>query len=391
MVRDRSVSLDPQRFAAVSSVALWSLIAIVITGASVRLTGSGLGCSDWPTCEPGELVPATEFHAWVEFGNRMITGLVALAVIAAVSGSLLRVPRRRDLVWWSAALVAGVLAQVLLGAVTVLSHLSPPIVMAHFLLSAVLVAAATVLAARARVPDRVVGKTAGAASDQVASRAAGVSQKLRQLRAGCAVMVAALLVALFTGTIVTATGPHGGDEDVERLGFSLGNVARIHGITVVVSLGLLLALVVWVARQVVATRAAVEQADGSGNGSANGAADTAGGTGASSASQDQQALLDRLLQVLRRAEILLVVLAVQGVIGYVQYFNQLPVLLVGLHVTGATLAVVALTRLVLAAITSPPKQPPAAQPPSEQSQPLSESAAGASWQAAQMGAESSHA
>ena len=333
----RFAAITPQRFTAVSSAALWLLIAIVITGASVRLTGSGLGCSDWPACEPGELVPATEFHAWVEFGNRLVTGLVALVVIAAVSGSLLRVPRRRDLVWWSVALVVGVLAQVILGAVTVLSHLSPPIVMAHFLLSSLLVAAATNLAWRARQPDARparlaeadgMGSVGSPPQDAQQPGSAQQDKRLVLMRSSCWVISVVLAVALFTGTLVTATGPHGGDEDVERLNLVLGDVARVHGITVVVSLALLVWLLVWLARQAHAHTSlpATEPA-----------------------SQPTRTSLPHLAQVLKRAEILLVVLAVQGVIGYVQYFNQLPVLLVGLHVTGATLAVVALVRLVLTA------------------------------------------
>ncbi len=330
-MRFKFTRLEPQRFAVVTSLALWSLIAIVITGASVRLTGSGLGCSDWPACEPGELVPAADFHAWIEFGNRLVTGFVALAVIAAVSGSLLRVPRRADLVWWSAALVTGVLAQVILGGITVLTHLSPPIVMGHFLLSSVLVAAATVLASRARVPDgdlaaaRQARQQAGRAGlDRSASRSSA-SQTITRVRAGCWALAVLVSVALFTGTLVTATGPHGGDEDVERLGLALGDVARVHGITVIVTLALLLSLVAWLARRVAAVAATDSPSD---------------------SPADSPGLRAQLLAVLRRLEILLVVLAVQGVVGYVQYFNQLPVLLVGIHVAGATLAVVALTRLI---------------------------------------------
>ncbi len=324
-MRVRFPLLEPQRFAILTSLALWSLIAIVITGASVRLTGSGLGCSDWPTCEPGELVPAAEFHAWIEFGNRLVTGLVALAVIAAVTGSLLRVPRRTDLVWWSAALVAGVLAQVILGGVTVLTHLSPPIVMAHFLLSAVLVAAATVLARRARViddellPAQATLSVAEPASGRDQTVSGGLtSRTVIRVRTGCWLLTVLVATALFTGTLLTASGPHGGDEDVQRLDLVLGDVARIHAITVIVTLALLLVLLVWLARRV-------------------------------AGSADSTTFRTELLSVLRRLEILLVVLAVQGVVGYVQYFNQLPVLLVGIHVAGATLAVVALTRLVMTA------------------------------------------
>ena len=104
--------LSPDTYRRICAVALGLLAAIVVTGAAVRLTGSGLGCSDWPTCEQDRFVPEAEFHGWVEFGNRLITGLVSGAVALAVLGSLARTPRRTDLVAWSWGLVAGVAAQV---------------------------------------------------------------------------------------------------------------------------------------------------------------------------------------------------------------------------------------------------------------------------------------
>ena len=118
-------------------IALGLLAAIVVTGAAVRLTGSGLGCSDWPTCEQDRFVPEAEFHGWVEFGNRLVTGLVSGAVALSVLGSLARTPRRTDLVAWSWGLVAGVAAQILLGGIVVLSHLNPWLVLGHFALSMV--------------------------------------------------------------------------------------------------------------------------------------------------------------------------------------------------------------------------------------------------------------
>ena len=120
--------------------------------AAVRLTGSGLGCSDWPYCEAGQLIPEADFHAWVEFGNRIITGLVSIAVVLAVSGSTLRRPLVTKLTRWSLGLIVGVAAQLALGAITVIAHLSPPVVMGHFLLSMVLIWNAVVLEDLAR-PD----------------------------------------------------------------------------------------------------------------------------------------------------------------------------------------------------------------------------------------------
>ena len=296
-----SRGLPPGRFATLCRWALWALVAIVITGASVRLTGSGLGCSDWPTCEPGEFVPAADFHGWVEFGNRLVTGLVSVAVAVAVLGSLVRRPRRRNLIWWSLSLVAGVAVQVVLGAITVLTHLSPPIVMSHFLASQVLVACATVLLWKA-------------ARDHSQTEFP-ISRAVR----GLVWVIAALTaVAMWTGTVVTGAGPHGGDENAERLQLALPDAARIHGITVVVlvvsALSLILVLRRW-------TKPA----------------------------NDKPA--NDMFPMLRRARTVVGVMFVQAAIGYLQYFNELPALLVGLHVTGATLLTIAVTRLVLQALS----------------------------------------
>ena len=141
--------LSPRAYQRITLLALLALTFIIVTGAAVRLTGSGLGCSDWPTCESNRLIAPAEYHAMVEFINRTITGLVSVIVIVAVLGSLVRQPRRRDLTWWSLGLVAGVVAQIVLGGLTVLFELRPPFVIAHFVVSMVLVWNAFVLYQRA--------------------------------------------------------------------------------------------------------------------------------------------------------------------------------------------------------------------------------------------------
>lgn len=269
---------------------MWSLVAIIVTGASVRLTGSGLGCSDWPNCEPGQLVPESDVHGWVEFGNRLITGLVSLAVVLAVSLSLRRSPRDRSLTMWSLGLVAGVAGQIALGAVTVLTHLSPPIVMAHFLLSIVLVWNAVVLHHLAAPEENTV-------SDHT------VPGSLVRM---CWAVAGVATVVIVTGTMVTAAGPHGGDEDVERLDIALPDAARIHGICVVI----LIVSTLWLWRRV--------------------------------RRDEVSALRDQL-------GLLLSVMGLQAVIGYVQYFSELPVVLVGMHIAGATALWIAVVRLVLVA------------------------------------------
>jgi heme a synthase len=276
----RRFELSPEAYRRITLVALLALVVIVVTGAAVRLTGSGLGCPDWPTCDGDRLV--SEFKDTpeiIEFVNRTITGLVSLAVAAAVLGSHWRRPYRRDLALLSWGLVAGVVAQVVLGGVTVLLELTPPIVMAHFLLSMVLVADAVVLHHRAGEPDGQRRRLA------VAPSVAAVGT----------VAVALTAVVVFVGTMVTGTGPHGGDPDVERLPFAIREVARVHGT-------LALALAVAVAVLVVQTR---------------------------------------------RGRWVVAAIVAQIAIGYIQYFNGVPEVLVGLHVFGATLVWIAVLELFL--------------------------------------------
>ena len=128
-------TVTPSQYRRITFAALLLLAFIVVTGAAVRLTDSGLGCSDWPTCENDKIVAPLEYNAMIEFVNRTITGLVSIAVILAVLGSLRRTPRRRDLTWWSFGLVAGVIAQIILGGLLVRSELAKPFLMGHFLLS----------------------------------------------------------------------------------------------------------------------------------------------------------------------------------------------------------------------------------------------------------------
>lgn len=268
-----------------------ALGVIVVTGAAVRLTGSGLGCSTWPNCEPGSLVPRGETgpHGLIEFVNRLFTGVVSVAVILAVLGSLFRTPRRRDLTWWSLSLVGGVLAQIVLGGLTVLFELAPPFVMGHFLVSAVLVGCATVLHHRACQPD-------GGERRPVAT------PEIRLLSRG---LLAAASIVLITGTAVTGSGPHGGDAEVRRLDFFLPDVVRVHSLAV----WLLVAGTVWA---LVLVRRG----------------------GASP-------VVERALRTLVAVEV------AQGVVGYAQFFTGVPEPLVALHVLGSMLVWIAAITVVL--------------------------------------------
>ena len=296
--------LSPAAYRRVTMVALAALAFIVVTGGAVRLTGSGLGCPDWPTCAEERVVAPLEYHAMVEFVNRSITGLVSVMVMVAVLGALVRVPRRWDLTWLSLGLVGGVIGQIVLGGLTVLFDLAPPFVMAHFLLSMILIWNAVWLHHRAGVPDAEV-----VSGDAVPARQAPTVDR-DQARMTRLLTVAAVVV-LFMGTLVTSSGPHGGDERAQRLPFALHSVTRLHGVAVMLFLGMTLA-VLWSL-----LRARVAPA------------------------------------VLRRAEVLLAVLVAQAAVGYAQYFTRLPPLLVGIHIAGATAVWIAVLRLDLASVAVP--------------------------------------
>ena len=284
--------ISPSAYRRVTLLALVALCAIIVTGGAVRLTGSGLGCSDWPGCEQERFVAPLELHPMVEFVNRLITGVVSAAIALAVLGSLRREPRRRDLTMLSLGLVAGVLGQIVLGAFTVKYELAPPFVMGHFLLSLVLVTNAVVLHERAGDVAPVV-------------RVAPTTRRLSFL------LLPALAVAVVAGTVVTGTGPHGGDEEARRFGFDIESVTRVHSVAVIAFVLLLLVVL-----------------------------GRAGREGAPPAFQD-------------RARQLLVVSCAQATIGWVQWFAGVPALLVGLHILGATLVWAAACRLVVLVASAP--------------------------------------
>ena len=277
--------------ATVSRVALANAVAnglIVVTGGAVRLTGSGLGCPTWPRCTTKSFVATPELagHGAIEFGNRLLTfalTAVAVATVVAVWRST-----RRDVRPFALLTLLGIPAQALLGGVTVLTGLNPWTVAAHFLLSMVLVALATVLWLRSREP--------------------GVGQPLTRrplvlLVAGIAAVTAAVLVI---GTVVTGSGPHSGDPKAGRTGFDPELVSQLHADVVFLLLGLTLALLVALA-----------------------ATDAPG-------------------RLRRAARDLLVVQLAQGLVGFVQYFSDLPFELVLLHMAGAVLITAFTARLVWA-------------------------------------------
>lgn len=288
--------ISPARYQRFTLAALVLLAIIIVTGAAVRLTGSGLGCNDWPNCEPGKFVAAANGHQAIEQVNRLFTGLMAVAIMAALAGSLVREPRRKDLTRLSLSLVGGFLLQAVVGGIVVKSHLHPLAVMWHFLLSALVLVAALVLHQRAGEP---ASRTYQLTVDPRVNRL---------VRAAAAVGIAAVV----SGTVVTGTGPHSGayrDDPVRRFSFSLISVARVHSLLVLILIGLLL----WLFRSIRRTA-------------------------------DWAVIEDRL-------SLTLLAVFMQGGIGYFQYFTKLPVALVSAHIVGATAVIITLTRLVLATRT----------------------------------------
>ena len=288
--------VTPERYRGITLVALIVQVFIVVSGAAVRLTGSGLGCSDWPNCQEDQLVAPLEYHALVEFVNRLITFLVVATVAMAVISAYRRLPRRHDLVLLSWGLVVGVVAQILLGGLSVIFELWPPFVMGHLLLSMALVANAVVLHERASRPDDAV--------------LTPPPDGLRRLRVALMALTGAVLCA---GTVVTGSGPHGGDPEVDRLPLLVREVTQVHGV-----LAMCLLLV-------------------------------AGATAVTAWNRPG---------IPRRVEWLLGALVVQIAIGYIQYFTGVPELLVALHVLGATVVWLSACRLALGLTTVTPGDAP---------------------------------
>jgi cytochrome c oxidase assembly protein subunit 15 len=257
-------------------------MAIVVTGGAVRITGSGLGCPTWPECTPGSYTPVPnqaegQVHAWIEFGNRLLTfvlllgALIALVIAIRVSKHAVTKNRIRLL---AALQLIGILGQGVLGGITVLTDLHPIPVASHFLLSVLLIAGAISLR------YEMVGI--------VRQKADGIVATLMP------VLIWLTLFVIVAGTIVTGSGPHAGDENAKRFGFSPRVVSWLHADLVIALV--VLTLILWLITRV-----------------------------------SQNTVIHRYLSIF-----LLISLS-QGLIGYVQYFTGLPEILVAAHLLGATL------------------------------------------------------
>lgn len=279
-------------------------VILVVTGGIVRLTGSGLGCPTWPKCTPESFIPVAGqdegFHKYIEFGNRTLTPfLVTVAAIAVVVAVWRLAPDRPQLKRLSGLPLVGVAIQAVVGGVTVLARLNPITVSLHFLASMVLVALSAYLLFRAEEGDGRPHRLLPREVQWVAWAVASLSA-----------------VILVLGTIVTGTGPHSGDARVHRYPFEPRSVSWLHADTVMLFLGLVVA--VWLAARVAHHTAAVPRS------------------------------------VAGSWLVLLWVSLGQGLIGAVQYLTALPEVLVAAHMLGASLLVIAVVHAMLALRTRAP-------------------------------------
>ena len=250
----------------------------VATGAAVRLSDSGLGCPDWPTCSQHHLTPALKFHPVVEFGNRVVVFVLVVACAATVVGALMRRPLRWDLGWLAGGLIVGVIGEAVLGAFVVYSKLNPYVVATHFMVGMALLAVAVVLTLRA-------GHGPGRGVAAVSSGSLWLGR----------VLVGLVAVVLAAGAATTGTGPHAGGKGAKRIPLGLEDMTRIHAEIVLGTLAVLLVLL-WMLWR----------------------------TNAPASAQDA-------------GRILVTVMVAQGIVGYTQFFTHLPAVLVGIHVFGATM------------------------------------------------------
>jgi cytochrome c oxidase assembly protein subunit 15 len=268
-----------------------SVIVIVLSGAAVRLTGSGLGCPDWPTCFRHQLTGSLGYHSLIEYANRAVTGLLIVLTILCFLAAWLRTPRRRDLLILSGALVGGVFANALLGALVVYSHLNPWLVTVHFVLSLVMVVLGATLYHRSKY--RYGSHESAVVRDPHFKRIARLTW-------------IPLAVVIYAGTVATGSGPHSGSSHgqltAKRLPVAFSQAAWIHSVAAVTFVALVTGLLIAIWRTSVPAP----------------------------------------LQLgVRR---LAVISAVQAAIGFSQYWTHVPVLLVELHVIGAVSLTIGVTQ-----------------------------------------------
>ena len=294
-MRDR-LAITPIQYRRLVYLTLAALTLIVLTGAAVRLTDSGLGCPDWPRCY-GKALPPLSTHAVIEFGNRAISGIVGILTVLAAIAGFTRRPYRRDLALLGLTLPLGVVAQAVLGGFTVREHLAPGFVMAHFGLSMIVLIAAVALAWRATYEP-------GSRPRSTDRLTVWSIRALAPLGA----------ITIFAGTAATAAGPHSGGatgDKVHRLHFKGTDTLQwlVHRHATIAALFGVAVIAVWLLQR---HRGASERA-------------------------------------LEPLTVLAILMAAQGLVGSVQYELKLPGDMVWVHVTLATLSWLALLWAVAAA------------------------------------------
>jgi cytochrome c oxidase assembly protein subunit 15 len=267
--------------------------ALVITGGAVRLTGSGLGCPTWPECTTGSYFPVEgqaegQLHAWIEFGNRLLTFALFFAAVATLVAVLRS--NRRDLRFLAATQILGILGQGLLGGITVLTNLNPLAVASHFLLSIFLIAAATSLHSRRRTPQ---------------VRTSSTETRISRLSAA---HISLSFIAIAIGTLVTGSGPHAGDIDSPRLDFGISTITRFHSAAVWILV--ICSIIFYISPNL-------------------------------------------RFETKRWLRIFFVLIVLQGVLGYIQYFLGVPEGLVALHLLGSVLIWIASWRIRISVIRKP--------------------------------------
>ncbi|MFT4865025.1 MAG: cytochrome c oxidase assembly protein subunit 15 [Ilumatobacter sp.] len=280
MLRDASGGwlrgLDRYRWLAIITTA--GICVLVVAGGAVRLTGSGLGCDDWPNCNAERFVDVSSGHTAIEQANRLLSGAIGVPTLLLAVAAFRQRPRRVGLRWPAVGVFVSVFANGVVGGIAVRADLHPALVQSHFLLAMVSITFGMVAIRRS--------------SPFTQPNAATFEPRTRQF----AIVVAGLTAAaLATGTVVTGTGPHAGDQDARRFGFDISHVARIHSVAVIIALVAAVLLALQLRNDGPAQR-------------------RVGGT----------------------LSAWIFVGLLQGGVGYTQYFNGVPELLVGVHIALAT-------------------------------------------------------
>ncbi len=267
---------------------------IIVTGAIVRLTGSGLGCPTWPQCAPGSFTPtpsqAEGFHKWIEFGNRLLTFVLAAIAIAVLIYGVRKFRNNTKLLLLSAAPIIGTIFQAVLGGITVLTSLNPFTVMAHFLVSILLVALSVILIWKSEHPTN--------------------TQKIKSLPDSANNLIQSALgvgfIVIILGTITTGSGPHAGDEISARFNLDVRSMAWLHADAVWLFIGLLVGSLVMI--RVLKIRS----------------------------------------ELSKNLYLVTLIAGLQALVGYSQWFTGLPWALVAVHVGLAVLLWIFLVRMSLA-------------------------------------------